>query len=233
MRSPFPQPLSWSSLVYLYFILHTFLHQIIIFLLVTKRIFSYYCTTTTTTTLYPFNGLFSRTTWVSRYQKGKTSLDLNEVGDDRVLGWQWHQLDHMQTISASLQTDNHTNTSWLNLYRPGALPGAQPTVPEHRRHITYYCNDVWISGADRDRERERGDGDFLDDHDEREADGLDEREEVDPARLDVAQVDEVRLVLDRHRQNVQTLDELDKTRDADHTCTNVFVFFHSCRVFIF
>ena len=33
---------------------------------------------TTTTTLHPFNGLFSRTTWVSRYQKGKTSLDLHE-----------------------------------------------------------------------------------------------------------------------------------------------------------
>ena len=113
MRSPFPQPLSWCSLVYLYFILHTFLHQIIIFLPVTKRIFSYYCTTTTTT-LYPFNGLFSRTTWVSRYQKGKTSLYLNEVGDERVLGWQWYQLDHMQTICTSLQTDNHTNTSSLN-----------------------------------------------------------------------------------------------------------------------
>ena len=25
--------------------------------------------------LQPFNGLFSRTTWVSRYQKGKTNLD--------------------------------------------------------------------------------------------------------------------------------------------------------------
>jgi len=33
----------------------------------------------------PFNGLFSRTTWVSRYQKGKTSLDLNEARDDGVL----------------------------------------------------------------------------------------------------------------------------------------------------
>jgi len=27
--------------------------------------------TTTTATLYPFNGLFSRTTWVGQYQKGK------------------------------------------------------------------------------------------------------------------------------------------------------------------
>ena len=34
--------------------------------------------------LHPFNGLFSGTTWVSRYLKGKTSLDLNEVRDDRV-----------------------------------------------------------------------------------------------------------------------------------------------------
>ena len=35
--------------------------------------------------LDPFNGFFSRTTWVSRYQKGKTSLDLNEPRDDWVL----------------------------------------------------------------------------------------------------------------------------------------------------
>jgi len=33
---------------------------------------------------YPFNGLFSRTTLLSRYQKGKTSLYLNEARDDGV-----------------------------------------------------------------------------------------------------------------------------------------------------
>jgi len=38
--------------------------------------------------LHPFNGLFSRTTWVSRYQKGKTSLDLNEAEDDGGFGIQ-------------------------------------------------------------------------------------------------------------------------------------------------
>ena len=86
---------------------------------------SWYLTTTTVTTatLHPFNGLFSRTTWVSWYQKDKTSLDLNEAR-----GWgfgmQWHQLDHMQTICTSLQKDNHTNTSSLNFYRPCALPDA-------------------------------------------------------------------------------------------------------------
>jgi len=36
--------------------------------------------------LHPFNGLFSRTTWVSWYQKDKTSLDLNEARDDGVSG---------------------------------------------------------------------------------------------------------------------------------------------------
>jgi len=35
---------------------------------------------------HPFNGLFSRTTWVSRYQKGKTTLDLNETRDDGAVG---------------------------------------------------------------------------------------------------------------------------------------------------
>jgi len=39
-------------------------------------------------------------------EKGKTSLNLNDARDDGVLGWQWHQLDHMQTICTSLQTDN-------------------------------------------------------------------------------------------------------------------------------
>ena len=43
-------------------------------------------------------------------------------------GIQWHQLDHMKTICTSLQTDNHTNTSSLNFYRPDAIPNAQPTV---------------------------------------------------------------------------------------------------------
>jgi len=58
-------------------------------------------------------------------------MDLNEARDDGVLGWQWHQVDHMQTICTSLQTDNHTNTSSLDFYRPGALPDAQPTVSKH------------------------------------------------------------------------------------------------------
>jgi len=48
-------------------------------------------------------------------------------------GIQWHQLDHMQTMCTSLQTDNHTDTSSLNFYRPDALPDSQPTVSKHWR----------------------------------------------------------------------------------------------------
>jgi len=67
--------------------------------------------------LHPFKDLFSRTTWVSRYQKDKTSLDINEATDGGVFRLQWHQLDHMQTICTSLRTDNHTGTSSLKFYR--------------------------------------------------------------------------------------------------------------------
>ena len=33
---------------------------------------------------HPFNGHFSRTTWVSRYQKGKTNLDFTEAKDSGI-----------------------------------------------------------------------------------------------------------------------------------------------------
>jgi len=87
--------------------------------------------------LHRFNGLFSRTTWVSRYHKGKISVDLSETRDDGALGCSG--LDDMQTIRTSLQTDNHINTSKksLNFYRPDALPDAQPTVSKHWRHFLW------------------------------------------------------------------------------------------------
>ena len=61
---------------------------------------------------YTSNGPLSRTTWVSRYQKGKTSLDFTEARDSER---HWHQLDHMQ-VCTSLQTDNHTSTALKGLY---------------------------------------------------------------------------------------------------------------------
>ena len=81
----------------------------------------------THTHTHPFNGPLSRTTWVSRYQKGKTDLDFTEA---RGSEWHWHQLGHMQDC-VSLQTDNHASTPHSFFYRPDALPAAQPTVSKH------------------------------------------------------------------------------------------------------
>jgi len=47
----------------------------------------------THTHTHPFNSPLSRTTQVSRYQKGKTNLDFTEATDSE---WQWHQLGRMQ-----------------------------------------------------------------------------------------------------------------------------------------
>ena len=55
-----------------------------------------YTHTHTHTHTHPFNGPFSRTTQVSRYQKGKTNLDFTEARDSE---WQWHQLGHMQVCT--------------------------------------------------------------------------------------------------------------------------------------
>ena len=49
---------------------------------------------------HPFNGPFSRTTWVGRYQKGKTNLDFTEASDSE---WQWHQLGICKSAPRSRQ----------------------------------------------------------------------------------------------------------------------------------
>jgi len=76
---------------------------------------------------HPFNDPLSRTTRVSRYQKGKTNLYFTGARDSE---WQRHQLGHMQ-VCTSLQTDNHASTSLLSFYRPDALPDTQPTASRH------------------------------------------------------------------------------------------------------
>ena len=62
------------------------------------------------------------------------------------MGWQWHQLDHMQIICISLQTDNHASTLPLSFfYRSDALPATQPTASKQWRqklivNQTYHVN---------------------------------------------------------------------------------------------
>jgi len=64
---------------------------------------------------YLLNGLFSRTTLVSRHQKGQTNLILMK---QEMMGWQWHQLDHMQIYAP------HTRQIFT-FYGPDALHDAQ------------------------------------------------------------------------------------------------------------
>jgi len=69
-----------------------------------------------------FNGPSSGTTWVSRYQKGKTNLDFTEAKDSE---WQWNLLGHMQ-VCTSLQTDNLASTPPLSFLQAGC-PSCRPT----------------------------------------------------------------------------------------------------------
>jgi len=43
-----------------------------------------------------------------------------------MMGWQWHQLDHMQIICTSLQTDNHVSTSPPQFLQ-ARCPSCRPT----------------------------------------------------------------------------------------------------------
>jgi len=75
-----------------------------------------------TTHTHTFNGHFSGTTQVSRYQKGKTSLHFTEARDSER---QWHQLGHMQ-VCTSLQTDNHASIPPLSFLQARCL-SCRPT----------------------------------------------------------------------------------------------------------
>jgi len=93
--------------------------------------FCWYCTHT-----HPFNGPFSGTTRVGRYQKVKTNWDFTEARDSE---WQWHQLGHMQ-VCTSLQTDNHASTSPLSFLQAGC-PSCHPTNSiKALTAICWYCS---------------------------------------------------------------------------------------------
>ena len=72
---------------------------------------------------HTFNGPFSGTTQVSRYQKGKPNLDFTEARDSE---WQWYQLGHMQ-VCISLQTDNHASTPHHWSFLQARCPCCRPT----------------------------------------------------------------------------------------------------------
>jgi len=74
-----------------------------------------------------------RTTWVTSTRKVKPVWILLE---QEMTGWQWHQLDHMQTICTSLQTDSHASTSSLNLSQAGCS-SRRPTNSVKALKATY------------------------------------------------------------------------------------------------
>ena len=59
---------------------------------------------------HPFNGPFSGTTRVGRYQKGKTNLDFTEARDSE---WQWHQLGHMQVCTSLPHSTSNTAVTFI------------------------------------------------------------------------------------------------------------------------
>jgi len=82
----------------------------------------FFCLFTALAYTHPFNGHFSETPWVNRYQKGKTNLDFTEARDSE---WQWHQLGHMQVCTLP-QIDNQASTPPLSLLQAGC-PSCHPT----------------------------------------------------------------------------------------------------------
>ena len=54
-----------------------------------------------------------------------------------MMGWQWHQLDHMQIVCISLQTDNHDSTSSLNFFTDRMLFLAPNRVKALKANMLY------------------------------------------------------------------------------------------------
>ena len=86
---------------------------------------------------HPFNGPFSRTTRVSRYQKGKTDLDLLKHETVSGSGISWAICKSAPSSREITMPAPHHSV----FYRPDALPAAQPTVS---KHCPFYlqCNKI-------------------------------------------------------------------------------------------
>jgi len=70
--------------------IHTDTHTASHYIALHKAIYEHWTKAIHTSNIHPCNGLLSRTTWISQYQKGKTSLDFNEARYDGGFGMQWH-----------------------------------------------------------------------------------------------------------------------------------------------
>ena len=78
----------------------------------------------THTHTHPFNGPFSGTTRVRRYQKGKTNLDFTEARDSE---WQWHQLGICKSAPRSRQITTPAP-------HHSVFTGWMPFLPPNQQH---------------------------------------------------------------------------------------------------
>ena len=62
-----------------------------------------------------------------------------------MMGWQWHQLNHMQAICTLLQKITTPASHHLDFYGPDALPDTQPTVSKHWRQTDQLKNKAKCS----------------------------------------------------------------------------------------
>ena len=79
---------------------------------------------------------------MSRYQKGKTSLDFTAARDSE---WHWHQLGDMQ-VCTSLQTDNHASTQPLSFFTvrmPFLPPNQQRQSTEGTLNVVRKCVGIF------------------------------------------------------------------------------------------
>ena len=84
----------------------------------------------THTHTHPFNGPFSRTTRVSRYQKGKTNLILLKQETVSGSGISWAICKFAPSSrQVTMPAPHHSG-----FYRPDALPATQSTVGWQERH---------------------------------------------------------------------------------------------------
>ena len=106
-------------------------HQFILKALFHRCVFSS-INTRVTHTHTPFYSPFSGTTRVSRYQKGKTNLDIllkQETVSGSGVSWAICK-SAPSSRQITMPAPRHSV-----FYRPDALPATQPTASEHWRHI--------------------------------------------------------------------------------------------------
>jgi len=94
---------------------------------------------------HPFNGPFSGTTQVSRYQKGKTFWILLKQETVSGSGISWATCKSAPRSRQITTSAPHHSI----FYRPDALPATQPTASKHWRHYIVNTRGTIASGHSR------------------------------------------------------------------------------------